>query len=286
MGIYQETPLGSNLSVLVGLIETQHDAIRSFERGTVTPTVLTIGSVHNKTDHSTLGEAWMRYNGSGWDLLLDPEATQINDAGTVAFAADQPMGGFKLTGLAAGSGAGHSVRYEQAILVNGANAFTADQSMGSHKLTNLAAPSSANDAARLTDVQPSKTAVADRDENPVIEVGGDHASTYQPGILLGDGSTRVMPLLMHIRMSGAVTKQSDSSAVTTLTERNYLVPRHDESTITLESVTLGVGTLDIILEWKTTTPHGFWLRLVKSVGGDYCDVANVSVIMVGAKGEG
>lgn len=37
----------------------------------------------------------------------------INKAGTKAFAANQPMGGFKLTGLAAGSSNGDSVRYEQ-----------------------------------------------------------------------------------------------------------------------------------------------------------------------------
>lgn len=37
----------------------------------------------------------------------------INKNGTKAFAANQPMGGFKLTGLAAGSSNGDSVRYEQ-----------------------------------------------------------------------------------------------------------------------------------------------------------------------------
>lgn len=39
----------------------------------------------------------------------------INKAGTKAFAANQPMGGFKLTGLAAGANAGESVRYEQVL---------------------------------------------------------------------------------------------------------------------------------------------------------------------------
>lgn len=71
----------------------------------------------------------------------------IKKDGSVTYTANQPMGGFKLTGLAAGSGAGDSVRYEQAILITGANAFTADQSMGSHKLTNVTDPTSAQDAA-------------------------------------------------------------------------------------------------------------------------------------------
>lgn len=71
----------------------------------------------------------------------------ILTSGANAFAANQPMGGFKLTGLAAGSGAGDSVRYEQAILASGVNAFAADQSMGTHKLTNLSDPSAGQDAA-------------------------------------------------------------------------------------------------------------------------------------------
>lgn len=42
-------------------------------------------------------------------------ATIIRSTGTVAFAANQPMGTNKLTGLAAGSAAGDSVRFEQLI---------------------------------------------------------------------------------------------------------------------------------------------------------------------------
>lgn len=71
----------------------------------------------------------------------------IKKDGSVAYVANQPMGGFKLTGLAAGSGAGDSVRYEQAILTSGANAFAANQSFGSFNATNLADPVSAQDAA-------------------------------------------------------------------------------------------------------------------------------------------
>lgn len=56
------------------------------------------------------------------------------------------MGSNKLTGLSAGSSAGDSVRYEQAILTSGANAFAADQSMGGFKLTNIADGTLAQDA--------------------------------------------------------------------------------------------------------------------------------------------
>lgn len=67
--------------------------------------------------------------------------------GVNAFTANQPMGGFKLTGLAAGTTAGDSVRYEQAVLVTGVNAFTADQSLGGFKLTNVGTPTNGTDAA-------------------------------------------------------------------------------------------------------------------------------------------
>jgi hypothetical protein len=76
---------------------------------------------------------------------LDLIATAVQRDGSVAFTANQPMGGFKLTGLAAGSGAGDSVRYEQAILASGANAWAANQSLGGFKITNAADGTSAQD---------------------------------------------------------------------------------------------------------------------------------------------
>jgi hypothetical protein len=81
----------------------------------------------------------------------DVNLTDVNNAilrdGSRAFTANQPMGSFKLTGLAAGTSAGDSVRYEQAVLITGVNAFTANQSFGSFKATNLADPTVAQDAA-------------------------------------------------------------------------------------------------------------------------------------------
>lgn len=78
--------------------------------------------------------------------LADVNNAILKD-GSRTFTANQPMGGFKLTGLAAGSTAGDSVRYEQAIRADGTNAFTGNQSMGSNKLTNVADPTTAQDAA-------------------------------------------------------------------------------------------------------------------------------------------
>lgn len=49
------------------------------------------------------------------DLSNLTASGDIHSNGTVPFSANQPMGGFKLTGLAAGSGNGDSVRFEQVI---------------------------------------------------------------------------------------------------------------------------------------------------------------------------
>ena len=49
------------------------------------------------------------------------------------------------------------------ILRTGTVAFTADQSMGNFKLTNLAAPVSANDAARLIDIQNASAGISAKD---------------------------------------------------------------------------------------------------------------------------
>lgn len=50
-------------------------------------------------------------------LLGDVVNKMIKSDGSRAFAADQPMGGFKLTGLAAGSANGDAIRYEQLVAV-------------------------------------------------------------------------------------------------------------------------------------------------------------------------
>lgn len=81
------------------------------------------------------------------NLATSQSTADIHSDGSVPYAADQPMASHKLTGLSAGTVAGNSVRYEQAVLVSGVNAFIADQSMGTHKLTNVTDPVSAQDAA-------------------------------------------------------------------------------------------------------------------------------------------
>jgi len=146
MSLYQYITLGSSMSVMIGQIEAQHEAMRGFERGTSTPTIQVNGQFWTRTDYPTLGEAIMRFNGSAFVLFADPDFAQVNAGGTVAFAANQAMGAHKFTGLSAGSSAGDSVRYEQVLLLAGGT-MTGAIAMGTHGITGLPDPTNPQDAA-------------------------------------------------------------------------------------------------------------------------------------------
>ena len=100
--------------------------------------------------------------------------------GNIAFGSSQ-----KCTGLAAGSGAGDSVRYEQAILASGVNAHSADQSFGGFKATSLAAPAAGGDAANKTYVDAQVAGVAGMPTGALLAWSTNSAPT---GYLLCDGT--------------------------------------------------------------------------------------------------
>lgn len=87
-----------------------------------------------------------------WNALLADLTTALSTCmlkdGQQTPTANIAMGGFKLTGLAAGTGAGNSVRYEQVGLLSGANAWAANQPMVGFKFTGLAAGSANGDSIR------------------------------------------------------------------------------------------------------------------------------------------
>ena len=78
-------------------------------------------------------------------LPLPTIAQIITLLGTAA--SDIAVNSHKLTGLAAGTTAGNSVRYEQVLLAAGGNAASAALDMGSHLINNVTDPSGAQDAA-------------------------------------------------------------------------------------------------------------------------------------------
>lgn len=115
MSVYSQVGFGTNLSAYVTAVEAQHEAMRSLERGTTEPPIMVHGMLWHRTDYPTLGNAilWRKPDDT-WQFLIDPDHGQINAGGTVDFAANQSMDGFKLTDLGAPTTNGDAARYEDA----------------------------------------------------------------------------------------------------------------------------------------------------------------------------
>lgn len=145
MTIWTPQGLGDDLSGIVTKDDGQDEAILSLQRGTTEPTTKPYGVLWCRTDYPTLGEVIQRYGAdNAWHLLMDVDFAQVNAGGTVPFAANQSMGGNKLTGLAAATANGEAVRYEQAVRTTG---LVANLAAAGFKLTGLGAPSAAGDSA-------------------------------------------------------------------------------------------------------------------------------------------
>lgn len=218
--------------------------------------------------------------------------TAIQRDGSVAFTANQPMGGFKLTGLGAGSGAGDSVRYEQAILVNGANAFTADQSMGGFKLTNLADPTSAQDAATrayvltqignyINGVKPKQSVRVAADVDIDIATELENGAVVD-GITLATGNRVLLTAQANaaengiyvVPASGAASRSADFDSLTPIDEINgSYVPVQEGSYAGATFVQYGtvatLGTDDINFTYIPA--------IVSIVGGDMITVTGSTI---------
>ncbi len=169
MAVYQYITAGCLISGLPAEIHGQFLAVRTFERGTAEPPIKVAGTVWAQTNYALPGggtaERWVRWTGSAFGLLLDPAHAQLNAGGTVPLTAALNANGQKVVGLAAATGAGESVRFEQAMLVTGGNAMAANLNLGGFTITNigaalnmnaqrienLAAPTADNHAARRID---------------------------------------------------------------------------------------------------------------------------------------
>jgi hypothetical protein len=284
--MYTPTLTASNLSELVENLYQQDLELLAFQRSdnAHAPTVKPTGTIWNRTDATTYGEALYRWNGSAWTLFADPECAQLNAMGTVALAADLPAGGFKLTGLGAGTVAGHSVRFEQVVLVNGANAMAGDLDMGGHEIANLGAPSGPDSAARLVDVEAAGNGLfyqqSNRDQlsnsRPVkVEQSASPSTTWT--------DVGFVPRWCSLLMDGEFTKQSDNSAVMTLRNTVAEFRRFNadatggyagtDGTFVAGSWTDGVETVDLVVTWKYDVgAQGLWIRFVRHSDGAYLNL--------------
>lgn len=95
---------------------------------------------------SVTAEATTRANA---DTALTTDVnTRVKKDGSTPLTANWATGGFKLTGLAAGTTAGDSVRYEQVLLLAGGT-MSGAIAMGTNKITGLGNPTAAQDAVTL-----------------------------------------------------------------------------------------------------------------------------------------
>lgn len=184
-------------------------------------------------------------------------ASALQKDGSVNPTANLPMASFKLTGLAAGSSAGDSVRYEQSILVSGANAFAADQSMGGFKLTNLADPVSGQDGvtlsymnARLAGIKPKASV------RVATTAAGTLATSFENGdtidgvtiatgnrILIKDQAASENNGIYTVNASGAPTRATDFDSLSPIDEINGSWVSVQEGTANAGKIFVQFGTV-------------------------------------------
>lgn len=199
MTVYQQVLLGSNLSQFASSIETQHEAIRSHERGSTEPTIKPAGLIWSCTNGTILNtltatqvggpwsEALARWDGSAWVLQGDPRYPAINAGGTVKMAAALLMNGQQIQGLAAGSSSGHVPRMDQCLLRDGSYAATADLNMGGFAISGLATPTLSGHATRKDYVDAQVAANSGVPDTGVADARGTQQAVtlgYQPSVVV------------------------------------------------------------------------------------------------------
>lgn len=219
-------------------------------------------------------------------------ASAIQKDGSVAFTANQPMGSFKLTGLAAGTTTGDSVRYEQAILASGVNAWSGNQSLGGNKITGSADPTSAQDLATKAYVDavalglsPKKSARVGTTAN--ITLSGtqtiDTISVVAGDRVLVKNQTSAPQNGIYIVAAGAWSRSTDMNSTTP----------NDEFNGAWVPVQLGSQAGQIFVQYGTVTTIGtdavnfeFYNPLASLVGGDMISVtgSTIAVDLAAASG--
>lgn len=246
----------------------------------------------NTYSNSTPAAATVKGALSGIDTAIGLKANDnavIKKNGSVTYTASQPMGGFKLTGLAAGSGAGDSVRYEQAILASGVNAFAANQSMGGFNLTNVADPSSAQHAATKAYVdalaqglRPKQAVRVASTANVVIASALENGDiidgiTLATGdrVLLKDQTAPEENGIYVVVASGAASRSADFDSLTPNDEINGAYTAVQEGSANQGKLFVQTGTVAVL----NTDPivFVFFNSAAGIIGGDMITVTGTTI---------
>lgn len=212
------------------------------------------------------------------------DAAVIKKDGSVAYTGNQPMGTHKLTGLLAGSTAGDSVRYEQAILATGVNPWSANQDLGGHKITGSADPSSAQDVATKAYVDavavglsPKKAViVASTGSNLVLagEQTVDGILTSASRILVKD---QTLPAQngIYVTAVGAWTRATDFDSVSPIDEINGAWVPVELGTVNAGRVYIQYGT--VVTLGTDPITFEFYNPIASLIGGDMVTVSGSTI---------
>src|SRR5262245_31156396 len=216
----------------------------------------------------------------------------IRSDGTVAFAADQSMGGNQLTNVgtpATGTDAATKNYVDTALAAipaggnirsDGTVAFAADESMGSHKLTNLAAPTSGGDAATKFYVDSAIAAIPGGGGGTSFTAGA--ALTLTSGVLnvvAGDG-LQADPDILNLKLDGTSLTKSSAGLKVSSTSAATLptVTVYPTATQTFSTNTEGTISFNGVLEdsdgfYASSTPTR--LTIPTGKGGRYLIIGQI-----------
>lgn len=222
----------------------------------------------------------------------------IKKDGSVSFTANQPMGSNKLTGLAAGSTTGDSVRFEQVILVSGANAFSGNQDMGGNKITGAADPTLAQDLAtknyvdmKVLGLSPKKSVRVASTANITIASALINGSvidgvTVATGdrVLLKDQTSAAQNGIYVVVASGAASRALDMDSLSPIDEINGSWVPVQEGTVQAGRVYVQYGTVATL--GTDAINFEFYNPLAALSGGDMITVSGstISVDLAAASG--